>query len=84
MRFADRAIRDRAEAMLAAANVETRICWPLAVYAQPAYAGRVAHTVCPHAEHAAATVLSLPLHGELTRDDVESICATVRAAVGVR
>ena len=61
-----------------------RICWPLPIYAQPAYAGRVAHTVCPHAERAAATVLSLPLHGELTRGDVELICAIVRAAAGGR
>lgn len=84
VRFADRDARDRAASMLDAAGVETRICWPAAVYAQPAYAGRGPVTPCPHAERAAATVLSLPLHAALTRDDVALVCTTVRAALGAR
>ncbi len=82
VRFPDRETRDRAEGMLTRAGVETRICWPLPVYQQPAYVGRVPATPCPHAERAAATVLSLPLHAALTRDDVELIASTVRAALG--
>ncbi len=81
VRFARREVRDRAVAMLEAADVETRICWPRAIHRQPAYAGRLAATACPHAETAAATILSLPLHAELTVADVERVAATVRASV---
>jgi perosamine synthetase len=81
VRFADRATRDRAVAMLADAGVETRVCWPRAIYHQPAHAGRLPDGACPSAEEAAATVLSLPLHAELADDDVALIAATVRAAL---
>jgi dTDP-4-amino-4,6-dideoxygalactose transaminase len=67
--------------MLADAGVETRVCWPRAVYHQPAYAGRLPAAACPSSEEAAATVLSLPLHAELSTADVEHVAATVRAAV---
>jgi perosamine synthetase len=83
VRFRDRATRDRAAAALADAGVETRICWPLPVYRQPAYAGRLPAAPCPHAEDAAATILSLPLHARLTAEDVSLVAATIRDAVGV-
>jgi perosamine synthetase len=81
VRFAETATRDRAVVMLADAGVETRVCWPRAVYHQPAYAGRLPAAACPSSEEAAATVLSLPLHAELSTADVEHVAATVRAAV---
>jgi len=81
VRFANRETRDRAATMLADAGVETRICWPRAIYQQPAYAGRLPSTPCPCTEEAAATVLSLPLHGELTAADVDLVAATVGAAI---
>jgi len=81
VRFADRATRDRAVASLADAGVETRVCWPRAIYHQPVHAGRLPDGACPCAEQAAATILSLPLHAELTDDDVARIAAIVRAAL---
>jgi perosamine synthetase len=80
VRFADRETRDRAATMLRDAGVETRICWPRAIYHQPAYAGLPARS-CPCAEEAAATVLSLPLHAELTDADVDLVTTIVHAAI---
>ncbi|HEY2388843.1 MAG TPA: DegT/DnrJ/EryC1/StrS aminotransferase family protein [Candidatus Binatia bacterium] len=82
VRFADRATRHHAVVLLEEAGIETRVCWPRAIYHQPAYAGRLPDGACPSAEEAAATVLSLPLHAELTNDDVTRIAATVRIALG--
>jgi perosamine synthetase len=81
VRFATRALRDRAEALLAEAGVETRICWPYPVHLQPAYVGRLPARSRPCSERAAETVLSLPLHAGLGRGDVELIGATVRRAL---
>lgn len=78
----DREARDAAEATLAAAHVETRICWPRPVYRQPAYAGRPGPPrPCPVAESAASRVLSLPIHPALRRDDVERVTTVLRAAL---
>jgi perosamine synthetase len=79
----DTAERDRAEATLAAADVETRICWPRPVYRQPAYAAHPGpRRPCPVAESAASRVLSLPIHPALAAADVDRIAMALRAAVG--
>jgi perosamine synthetase len=78
----DARARDRAAVALAAAGVETRICWPLPVYRQPAYAVRALPRLpCPVAESAASRVLSLPIHPGLARADVERIGEVLLAAV---
>jgi perosamine synthetase len=78
----DTAVRDRAEARLAAAGIETRICWPRPVYRQPAYAsGPGPRRPCPVAESAASRVLSLPIHPAMRAEDVERVVAVLRAAV---
>lgn len=79
--FATRGARDRAEAALERAGVETRICWPLPVHRLPAYARRLAPVHCPHADSAAGRVLSLPVHPALKRADVELISRTITAAL---
>jgi perosamine synthetase len=77
----DRASRDAAEAALAAAGVETRNCWPRAVYQQPAYAGQPRpRRPCPVAESAASRVLSLPIHPSLDAADVERVVSVLRSA----
>jgi perosamine synthetase len=79
---ADSAARDRAAAALAAAEIETRICWPLPVYRQPAYRDRPGRRGdCPVAESVAGRVLSLPIHPGLGRDDVERVSRTLRRAL---
>jgi dTDP-4-amino-4,6-dideoxygalactose transaminase len=78
----DRCARDRAAAALGHRGIETRICWPLPVYRQPAYAGRSLPRIpCPVAESVADRVLSLPMHSGLTQADVDHICDVLRAAL---
>src|SRR5262249_42254785 len=78
----DTAARDRTAAALAAAGVETRVCWPRPVYRQPAYAGlEIPRHPCPVAESAARRVLSLPVHPQLTQDDVALISRTLLGAI---
>ena len=77
----DRALRDRIEAALGRAGIETRICWPLPVYRQRAYVERVRPLSCPVAEDVATRVLSLPFHPLLTPDDVGLVARTLREAI---
>jgi perosamine synthetase len=79
--FGDPGARDRAVAALDAAGIETRVCWPIPVHRQTAYAARTPPAPRPHAEWAAARVLSLPVHAELTRPDVELIGRTLLDAL---
>lgn len=72
--------RDAVAAALAARGVETAVHYPTAIHRQPAYAGRGIGPL-PHAERAAAEVLSLPIYPELTDDEVRAVC-TALAAVG--
>jgi perosamine synthetase len=78
----DRALRDRVEVALGRAGIETRICWPLPVYRQRAYAERVRPLPCPVAEDVAGRVLSLPFGATLGADDAALVVRTLREAVG--
>ena len=52
------------------------------VHLQPAYAGRVRTPgPLPHADEAARTVLSLPIHPELTDADVGRVAAAVHESL---
>jgi dTDP-3-amino-3,4,6-trideoxy-alpha-D-glucose transaminase len=64
--------RDRLQAHLAAAGVETLVHYPVAIPRQPAMADW-SPASCPHAERAASDVLSLPLHPSLTDPHVDEI-----------
>ena len=77
----DRALRDRIDAALGRAGIETRICWPLPVYRQRAYAERVRPLPCPVAEGVAGRVLSLPFHPLVTADDVALVVRTIGEAI---
>jgi perosamine synthetase len=79
--FRDRAARDAAEKALASAGVETRICWPLAVHQQEAWENKYKGGPFPIATSAAQRVLSLPLHAELKKDDVELVSSTLLEAI---
>ena len=79
---ADEEARDHAAAELAAAGIETRICWPRPVYRQPAYSKHPGpRTPCPVAEDAARRILSLPIHAALERDEVARIATVIRGAL---
>jgi dTDP-3-amino-3,4,6-trideoxy-alpha-D-glucose transaminase len=70
--------RDRLQAHLRAAGVETLIHYPIALSRQPAFAP-YAPATCPVAERAAGEVLSLPLHPRMTGEQVSLAADAIRA-----
>jgi dTDP-4-amino-4,6-dideoxygalactose transaminase len=72
--------RARLEKHLGTLGIETRIHYPAPVYRLPAYADLgYGPGDFPHAERAAAEVLSLPIYPEMTEAQVEEVAAAVRA-----
>jgi dTDP-4-amino-4,6-dideoxygalactose transaminase len=74
--------RDSIRQALTSRGVSTGFHYPIPVHLQPAYAGlgyRLGDF--PVAERFASETLSLPIYPELTRDQIEHICAGVREAV---
>ena len=66
---------------LSATGIQTRIHYPVPIHLQPAYAD-LGYTAgqFPVAESAARHVLSLPMHGELTREEVQTVADLVRTS----
>ncbi|MFO1072724.1 MAG: DegT/DnrJ/EryC1/StrS family aminotransferase [Geminicoccaceae bacterium] len=73
--------REAVQAALQAAGIGTGIHYPVPVHRQPAYAGRIGlgPAQCRASERAAAEVLSLPIHPELTEAEVERVAAALEA-----
>lgn len=77
--------RDGLRAALADAGVETLVHYPIPPARQPAFARTPAAAArLPHADRAAATVLSLPMGPHLTDADVAHVVAAVRDALAAR
>jgi UDP-2-acetamido-2-deoxy-ribo-hexuluronate aminotransferase len=51
------------------------------LHRQPAYSGQHDGVSLPVSEDLATRILALPIHPDLTDDDVERICAAVLATV---
>ncbi|MFC7045299.1 DegT/DnrJ/EryC1/StrS family aminotransferase [Halobacteriaceae archaeon GCM10025711] len=68
--------RDALKAYLDDNGVQSAVYYPTCIHNQPAYEEFDADA--PNAEAAADQVLSLPVHPELTADDIETIGETVR------
>ena len=77
----DAAARDRVQATLRAQGVPTAIYYPRPLHRQPAYSAQHDGTSLPVSEDLAERILALPIHPDLTEDDVDRICAGVLAAV---
>ncbi len=75
--------RAAVQAGLRARGVATGIHYPVPVHLQPAYAGRVAlgPNRCRISEVAAAEVLSLPIHPELTDKQIEQVEHALQAVM---
>jgi UDP-2-acetamido-2-deoxy-ribo-hexuluronate aminotransferase len=71
--------RDAVAAKLKAAGIPTAVYYPKCVHQQPAYTAAAQRL--PHAERAAAEVLSLPMHPFLSESEQERIVEAVRAAI---
>jgi dTDP-4-amino-4,6-dideoxygalactose transaminase len=77
--------RDRVRAALGEQGIDTAVHYPVPLHLQPCYAWMgLKQGSYPEAERAAREVLSLPLYPEMTDDQVERVCAALRAAVGGR
>jgi dTDP-4-amino-4,6-dideoxygalactose transaminase len=75
--------RDRVQARLREAGVETMVYYPVPLHLQEVHAEfGYATGAFPHAEEAAKTCLSLPLYPELTDELQDRVVAAVKAAVG--
>ena len=73
--------RDAVAAALKAQGIPTAVHYPKPLHRQPAYAAYAPAAGCPHAEKAAATVLSLPMSADLSDADQQAVVAALRAAV---
>jgi UDP-2-acetamido-2-deoxy-ribo-hexuluronate aminotransferase len=60
-------------ARLAAQGIPTAIHYPKPLHRQPAYAALCCPDCCPQSEHAATTVLSLPMSADLTPADQDRV-----------
>nr|WP_294511499.1 DegT/DnrJ/EryC1/StrS aminotransferase family protein [uncultured Rhodopila sp.] len=76
----DEAARDRIQAALRADGVPTAIYYPRPLHHQPAYSGQHDGSSLPVSEDLATRILALPIHPDLTEDDVARICSSVLAA----
>jgi dTDP-4-amino-4,6-dideoxygalactose transaminase len=73
-----RIARDAFVDALRAEGIEPGVHYPIAVHAQPAMRERFGELgPFPHAERAAREVLSLPVHPQLTRTDVDRVATAV-------
>jgi UDP-2-acetamido-2-deoxy-ribo-hexuluronate aminotransferase len=77
----DEAARDRTQAALKADGVPTAIYYPRPLHRQPAYAAHHDGAAMPVSEDLAMRILALPIHPDLTDQDVERICEAVLATV---
>jgi dTDP-4-amino-4,6-dideoxygalactose transaminase len=69
--------RDDVRQALDGQQIQTGIHYPIALSQQPALAGY--QRPCPHAELAAAEMLSLPIDPLMTLDEVDRVCAAIGA-----
>ena len=73
--------RDRVIAAMQALGIPTAVHYPLPLHRQPVYASAYGHLQLPHAEQAAAEVLSLPMHPFLRPADQTRVIDALAAAV---
>lgn len=73
--------RDELAAILKDRNIPTAVHYPVALHRQPAFSGlNIVEGMLPHAEQAAARVLSLPMHPYLTDNEQNEIIDVIKEA----
>lgn len=68
--------RDELRAALAAKAIETEVYYPRALHLQPCFGG--IEGSLPHAEQATRDVLALPIHAELSGDQLAFVAESIR------
>lgn len=76
----DAAARDAMQAHLRDNGVPTAIYYPRPLHRQPAYREHHDGSALPVSEDLADRILALPIHPDLTEQDVEQVCSLVRQA----
>ena len=74
--------RDRVQARLQEKGIPTAVHYPIPMHAQKAFAhlgGKDGD--CPVAAKAAREVMSLPMHGMMTEDQIDTICRALKEAL---
>jgi dTDP-4-amino-4,6-dideoxygalactose transaminase len=77
----DEPTRDRVQAALREDGVPTAIYYPRPLHRQPAYSAQHDGAALPVSEDLATRILALPIHPDLTEQDVARICDSVLAAI---
>ena len=77
----DAAARTRMQDGLKAAGIPSAIYYPKALHQQPAYAHAHDGASLPVSEDLATRIMALPIHPDLTDQDVDRICAAVLANI---
>ena len=72
--------RDQVASAMGAAGIPTAVHYPVPMHRQPVFAAQAGLSL-PCAEHAAAHVLSLPLHPYLGRRDLQRIVTALESAL---
>jgi UDP-2-acetamido-2-deoxy-ribo-hexuluronate aminotransferase len=79
--LSDAAARERVQAKLRADGVPTAIYYPRPLHRQPAYSAHHDSVSLPASDDLAERILALPIHPDLSEEDVDRICDAVLAAV---
>jgi len=76
--------RGELQRRLADAGIETDVHWPDPIHLQPWYRERYGYKpgVFPNAEELARTVISLPIHPAVTKEQIEYIAKTLHTTLG--
>jgi dTDP-4-amino-4,6-dideoxygalactose transaminase len=69
--------RDRMQAHLAAAGIQTLVHYPVPIPRQPALQAQ-SPAACPEADRVCARIFSLPLYPGMSEDDVRTVAGAVR------
>lgn len=77
----DEAARTHTQASLRDQGIPTAIYYPRPLHLQPAYSGHHDGIALPVSEDLAQRILALPIHPDLTDQDVDRICDAVLATV---
>jgi dTDP-4-amino-4,6-dideoxygalactose transaminase len=77
----DEPTRDRVQAAMREDGVPTAIYYPRPLHRQPAYSAQHDGAALPVSEDLATRILALPIHPDLTEQDVARICDSVLAAI---
>ena len=83
IRLANREQRDAVQASLKAAGIPAMIYYPKPMHLQTAFTviPGLTGNLCPVATSLCERVLSLPMHPYITLEEIDEVCAAVRAAI---